>query len=97
MWRYDVPAFTLMGAGGLTIVLLASSDDRKFTPSEIKQQFTTVLSTTCTACGVVCLVATLLYLRAFLQQIKQFESDIKDWVKTQRPGLGEGDLMAAGS
>ena len=37
VWKYDVPSFTLMGAGGLTIVLLASTDDKKFTPHEIKK------------------------------------------------------------
>ena len=78
--KYDVPSFTLMGAGGLTIVLLASHDDKKFTPREIKGQLTTVLSISCTASGFLCLLCTLLYLRGFLKQIKKFELDMKNWV-----------------
>ena len=32
IWKYDVPAFSFMGAGGILIVLMAKTDDRKYSP-----------------------------------------------------------------
>ena len=32
IWKYDVPAFSFMGLGGVIIVMMAKTDDRKYTP-----------------------------------------------------------------
>ena len=36
IWRYDVPALSLMGLGGLVIVLLASTSETQFGPEKIR-------------------------------------------------------------
>ena len=84
IWQFDVPAFTLMGAGGVIIVLMASADDKKYTADEIKGLLTTAESLVCTFCGLIFLIGTLIYLRIFLKQIAKFETDIENWVKEQQ-------------
>ena len=37
VWRYDVPALSLMSIGALIIVLLANADDKKLYPDDIKR------------------------------------------------------------
>ena len=32
LWKYDLPAFALMATGAITIVLLADTDEKLFTP-----------------------------------------------------------------
>ena len=42
VWKYDVPALSLMSIGGLIIVLLANSDDKKLKPDDIRHLLTTL-------------------------------------------------------
>ena len=66
IWKYDVPAFSFMGLGGVVIVMMAKTDDRKYSPEQIKQLLTMPGSVTCTIVGLISLVLTLIYLRVFL-------------------------------
>ena len=44
VWKYDVPALTLMSLGALVIVLVSEADEKKFTPEEIKELLTSLQS-----------------------------------------------------
>ena len=44
VWKYDVPALTLMSVGALVIVLVSEADEKKFTPEEIKELLTSLQS-----------------------------------------------------
>ena len=83
IWKYDVPAFSFMGLGGVIIVMMAKTDDRKYTPEQIKELLTQSGSVTCTIVGLLSLIFTLIYLKVFLAQIGKFQEDIDKWVSVQ--------------
>ena len=37
LWKYDLPAITSMVVGAMTIVLLADTDEKLFTPDQMKE------------------------------------------------------------
>ena len=39
-WKYDLPAFTLMGIGGFTVVMLAKTSDETFSREYIIELLT---------------------------------------------------------
>ena len=99
IWKYDVPAYSLMAIGAIVIVLQASASQEKFTPEEIRTMLLSFSSMLSTSIGFAFLLATLIYMRLFLQQIKKFEVDIDEWAlqqtKMQTPRLkqrGQGKL-----
>ena len=66
IWRYDVPAFSLMGIGAVVIVLMASTTEKRFNPDEIKALLTSPPSLVCSAIGGTFMFGTLVYMNIFL-------------------------------
>ena len=67
VWRYDVPALTLMALGGVVIVLCANTNDDQLSPDEIKALITSLLSIV--SSGIFCAISifSLIYIKLFLQ------------------------------
>ena len=69
-WKYDMPAFTLMGIGGFIIVMLANAQNKTFTSQEIVDLLTSKQSLIFASLAVIFLAGTILQLLIFLKQIK---------------------------
>ena len=83
IWRYDVPALTLMSLGALVIVLVSEVDEKKFTPDDIRDLLTSLQSIIFNSIQCALLILTMVYLNVFLQQIKKLEADIGRWALKQ--------------
>ena len=66
VWKYDVPAYTLMSLGAIVIVLQASSTEKQFGPDEMKVLLMSLPPMIATATGGTGCVFTLMYMRVFL-------------------------------
>jgi hypothetical protein len=97
VWKYDVPALTLMSLGALVIVLVSEADEKKFTPEEIKELLTSLQSIIFNSIQCALLIGTMVYLNVFLLQIKKFEADIGQWALKQTRLITPRNSAAGGT
>ena len=81
LWKYDLPAFALMAIGAMTIVLLADTDEKLFTPDQMKALLTNIRSVIYLLTALVLVIFTIIYVRMFLKAIVKFEEDLHSWAK----------------
>ena len=79
LWKYDLPAFALMATGAITIVLLADTDEKLFTPDQMTALLSDLRSVVYLLISLALVVFTVIYLRMFLKQVVRFEEDCHSW------------------
>ena len=99
LWKYDLPAISFMMIGAMIIVLLADTDEKMFTPDEMKSLLLSTQTLIYLLVGFVAIVAVNLYLHQFLKRVVRFEEDMQSWAKQQmrleyieNPQTIEGDF-----
>ena len=69
IWKYDLPAFMIMGAGAITIVMLASTTEKVFTAEKILNLLFSSNSFYFSLGSAVFLTVTITYIKIFKGQI----------------------------
>ena len=64
-WKYDLPAFTLMGAGTILIVLTSSKTEKKFTKDDIVEILNSNQCLYFCAFSLIFIIISIAYFRFF--------------------------------
>ena len=64
-WKYDLPAFTLMGAGTIIIVMTSSKTEKQFTLDDIKEMLNSNQSLYFYAFSLIIVTVSIAYFKFF--------------------------------
>ena len=79
--KYDLPAFLFMGAGAITIVMLASTTEKVFNREMIVDILTSNRSLYFGAGTLITIALTIIFLEIFDDQVERFQQDLEFWTK----------------